>query len=155
MVARLDLGEAQVTRIAVHRQAGGTPRILPVVDDDNESNAYPASLDTYRFDVEWSEEAHGKRRRVVVQLDAAVTEASIDALMKPVGSWARLLERSAFALPMGMPDVLDNVMGQVALFDAWSAEIEVPVYQGSDTGWDVLLNLFEASSLGIVSVEIE
>jgi hypothetical protein len=155
MTARLDLGGPQVTRIEIQRPGAGAAKMLAVVNDDNEADAYPALLDAYRFAVEWVTDATAKRRRVVVEYGAEIGEKEIEALKEPVGCWARLLERSAFALPLGMPDVLDNVMGQIALFDGWSAEIEVPVYRGSEMGWAVLLNLLEASSPGIVRVEIE
>lgn len=155
MVSRLDLGDAYVSRIDVHPPGGGSPRMLPVIDDDNETDAYPPAPDPCRFAVEWSDDGGGKRRRVVVEFGAEIGGAEIDALKEPVDCWARLLERGAFAMPLGLPDDLDNVMGQVALFDAWSAEIEVPVYKSSEVGWNVLLNLLEATSLGIVRVEVE
>ncbi len=88
---------------------------------------------------------------VALELSEAWDEASSTAAL---GAVAGFVAAGAFTMPLGLPDVLDNVAGQVALFDAWSAEIEVPVYKSSDVGWDVLLNLFEATSLGIVNVEV-
>lgn len=155
VISRLELGPAEVQRISVTGGDPARPVQLPLIDDDNEGEAYPEPPPKYRFDVDWTDEAPSKRRRVVVEMNAAVDAVIVEALRRPVERWAALLERSAFTLPYGLPDVLDNVMGQVTLFDAFAIEIEVPVYQSSEVGWDVLLNMLDASSLGIVRVEID
>ncbi len=160
MAGRVEFRGAVLRRIQVRElRAVALSRLdMPLVDYANEGVAYPSPPPSYVFPVDWSELTPSKFRRVLVEAGAKLERKHFDLLREPINRWARLLEGGAFALPCGHPDVLENVMGQLALFDATTAVIEVPVYLSSEVGWECLLNLLDAFSqrtLAIARVEID
>lgn len=150
MAARLEYGEASLRRIDVRepRLASLVRRSLPIIDEDeDEAELYPEPRAKYSFEVEWDEEGdRGKFRRLLIEFYERLQWEHFDLLAVPINAWGKLLEGGAFTMPIGMPDMLDNVMGQTTLFDAFTAEVAVPVYRSSEVGWDILLNMLDAFS---------
>lgn len=148
MVSRIEHAEDEkllrITVAASATESSGVPPRLnyPIVDYDNEEDMLPEPLANPGFAIEWDDELeYSKSRRLLVEFPSDIEGPAVDRLEDYAKRWGRLLERSAFTLPLGMPDVLDNVMGSVSQFDSATIEIEVPVYQSGEYGWDVLLNM--------------
>jgi hypothetical protein len=160
-VARLDLGGSQVVRIFARELA---PRhsartvAYPAIDDGTEEDLYPEPITPQPFAVEWSDVRSEKSRRLELHMGRTVMNADVDEAAQLAGVWGSLLEGGAFALPAGMPGEVDSFLGAVTQFDRDTIEIEIPVYQASEAGWDVLLNLIATARHGgwpVVRVVIE
>ncbi|MFO0617511.1 MAG: hypothetical protein U0414_33250 [Polyangiaceae bacterium] len=148
MVSLLEPANDQTIRrilvsCAAHRQP---PRAtLPEIDEENEGEQYPGELPDPGFAVVWDESMeYSKCRRVLVELATRPDPAALDELEVYAMDWARLLEGGGFALPLGLPDVFESVMGCVSQLDVLTAEIEIPVYRASESGFEVLLQMLAA-----------
>lgn len=162
MLSRIEhAGDASLRHINATRHGHGrTHRIVyPVIDDDNEQDQYPEPPAAPGFVVHWDDDVgYSRSRRVLVEFPHAIEGEPVDTFIEYVEAWGKLLEASAFALPAGMPDVLDNVMGPVSQFDVVTLEVEIPVYKSSERGFDVLTHLlarFHAQELPIRLMVIE
>lgn len=147
MVSRLEPPGDSVVRISAGVTGPGVPprRNLPVIDYDNEGSEYPQAVDVPGFGVYWDDSlSYSKARRILVELTAEIEGPPVDDFIAHVACWGALLEAGALALPLGLPDVMDNVMGMITQFDAFTLELEVPVYQSSEVGFDLLINLLSA-----------
>jgi hypothetical protein len=154
MLSRPDLGSATLTGLDVMTAVAAPWVVLAPVDDENEADLYPAPRDRYGFRVEWVEDvAPSKSRRVLVEFRDELDRDDFEHLEEPVSAWNALLEAGAFALPYGLPDATDNVPGFTSVHDAFTAEIGVSVYQGSEIGFDCLLNLLDAVSVAPSTID--
>lgn len=147
-VSRLELAPPDsLRRIFAGMTGPGTPaqRHAPVIDNDNDASEYPPAVADPGFYVEHDGSlSYTKSRRILVELKEEIEGPPVDDFIAYVAPWAALLEGGALALPLGLPDVMDNIMGLVTQFDAYTLEIFVPTYQSSESGIDLLLNTLAA-----------
>lgn len=125
----------------------GTPpqRQAPVIDYDNDAAEYPSVVPQPGFYVESDDSlSYSKSRRILVEMKDEIEGPPVDDFIAYVKPWGALVEGGALALPLGLPDVMDNVMGMVSQFDAYTLEIHVPVYKSSESGIDLLVNILAA-----------
>lgn len=127
----------------------GTRVAHPAIDFDNEADQYPEAPAKPGFAVLDEEGSFRKARRVLVEYPALVEGKLVDELEAYALAWGELVEHGAFTMPIGLPDVIDNVMGVVSQFDAITYEIEIPVYNGSELGFDVLLHMLATYAVRI------
>lgn len=146
MLSRLesDAGMLRHMFVVGTTPGAGVRVAYPPVDYDNEADQYPEAPAKPGFAVVVEEGAFAKARRVLVEYPSVVEGKVVDELCSYAAAWGELVEAGAFALPIGLPDVIYCVMGVVSQFDAITFEIEIPVFSGSELGFDVLLHLLAA-----------
>jgi hypothetical protein len=91
---------------------------------------------------------------VLVEFPGVVEGKVVDELAIYVAAWGKLLERGAFALPLGLPDVIYSVMGPVVIYDAITYEIEIPVFNGSELGFEVLLHVLSTYHARVAPIRV-
>ncbi len=160
MLSRLESDGGMLRRMFVvgTTPGAGTRVAYPAIDYHNEADQYPEAPGKPGFAVVIDDGAYGKARRVLVEYPALVEGHVVDALCEYAAAWGELVEHGAFAMPVGLPDVIYSVMGVVSQFDAITFEIEVPVYAGSELGFDVLLHMLagyhrRVAPLRVVTIE--
>jgi hypothetical protein len=146
ILSKPELPECELMQIQVHDRSGHSMQVLPEIDEYNEPSLYPAVSSHLEFSIEYGEDDFAKSRRVEVEFFTPTDISEIESIESYVVAWGSLLEAGAFALPYGLPDVVESVMGQVRQFDTHSVEIEVPVYSASEEGWNVLMNMLHMFS---------
>lgn len=150
MISRFEPEEASLLRIVAGTTGPGVPPRVsyPVIDYDDEEDQYPEGPAQPGFGVYWDDTlSYAKARRVLVELPTPIEGPPIDVLEDYVLRWGGLVEGGAFALPLGLPDVMDSAMGMITQLDAFTLEIEIGIYQGSELGFDVLLHILSTYHL--------
>jgi hypothetical protein len=156
MVSRLEseVGSLRHMFVVGTTPGAGTRVAYPAIDFDNEADHYPEAPAKPGFAVLSEEGAFRKARRVLVEFPAVVEGKVIDELEIYAMAWGELVEHGAFTMPIGLPDVIDNVMGVLSQFDAITFEIEIPVFNGSELGFDALLHMLAAYHVRVAPLRV-
>jgi|GEM_PF-2862342 hypothetical protein len=163
MLSMLVACDARLERICITAQGSQLTQSLPVrvplVDERNESVAYPATAVTPEvFDLVWSDSQFSKSRRVIVEFRQP-PPTDLPARLGPyVQAWFDLLEKGAFCAPFGLPFETESIGGRLSLFDETSYEISIARFVASEAGFRVLANMlghFSKHVLAIASIEID
>jgi hypothetical protein len=144
LASRLELRQASLLRITAGGSGPGlSPQTsLPAIDYENEEAQYPDGPPQPGFRVLFDDSlSYSKSRRALVEHISVIDGRQVDTLADYVHSWGALVEGGAFALPLGLPDLMDSEMGMIMQLDAFTVEVEIGTYQGSEIGFDVLLHI--------------
>ncbi len=161
MLGSLVTRSARLQRIRVLVEGAGAASVerLPVIDDLNESHAYPRTWVTPDdFELVWADSEFSKARRVLLAFGAPPPTDVAIKLQPYVLAWFGLLERGAFCAPYGLPFETESVGDGLSVFDETSYEISIRRFVASEAGFHVLANMlghFSRNVLAIESVEID
>lgn len=149
LVSRLELRQASLLRITAGGTGPGVPQTsLPAINYENEEDQYLDGPTQPGFRVLSDDSlSYSKSRRVLVEHASVIDARQVDALADYVRSWGALVEGGAFALPLGLPDLMDSEMGMITQLDAFTVEVEIGTYQASELGFDVLLHMLSTYHL--------
>lgn len=147
------MGSAMTSRGAL-----GKPMQLPRLTEDNEEEAYPVLADGLPFQLEFIDRAFRKTRRVLVEFDAEIADSQFAALRDGVRAWAAVLEAGGYAPAGERPSEVDNIMGAIQIFDAWTLEVEVFCFEASEMAWNTLANVvdcYAGQAMKIIRMSVE
>ncbi|MHB8474550.1 MAG: hypothetical protein ACYDC8_17215 [Gammaproteobacteria bacterium] len=127
-------------------------------DEDNEAQAYPRLSPELERALLFESADFAKSRRFLVELDRSITPVALVEFERWVLAWYRLLECSAFSMPVGLPQETDSLVGQVSQFDDVTVEVTVDRFLASEQAWLVLANMtgaFWRSHANILRIVID
>ncbi|CAN5718526.1 hypothetical protein BH11PSE13_BH11PSE13_11390 [soil metagenome] len=117
---------------------------MPMLDEDNEDDEYPALSERLGFDCVDEEVDDTWVRRCVIEYAAPVSPEEVERLEHWVEPWFNLLEMGGYALPIGLPENVQSAPGGVNQFDEFSIEISLMKFHASEMAWHALANMLSA-----------
>lgn len=143
MVALLRKDDINIDKISVVDREALQPRQVPLgwPDEDNEVKVYPRLSPELEQVLLFESGNFAKSRRFLVELDRSIAPVALVEFECWVLPWYRLLECSAFSMPVGLPQETDSLAGQVSQFDDVTVEVTVDRFLASEQAWLVLANM--------------
>jgi hypothetical protein len=141
----------QVRSIVVSdRTPGRHARLVQLPDAmwTTEDDAYPPLAQKLQYGVDWEDPAdYMKERRCVVEFSQPVLNSGGGAIAV-ISAWIELLAKGAFSLPVRVPNEAEVWQEDLNLYDDYSIELVVSLFEASEAAWSTLLNCLEAYSRG-------
>lgn len=120
-------------------------RLVPPPVDDNEDLAYPVLAVGADFAVEIIDRSYRKTRRVLIEFATEAADTAFMPVQDAARVWGAVLSAGGFAPPVAAPDEAESFLGDVQVFDPWTVEIEVWIFEASESAWPALMNVLAVS----------